>query len=92
MQKLNKKGQAIGLRDLSSVAIGVLVFIIIVAIGATILTQIQQTQVNSSTAFNTTQDGLVGLSLFGQFTSIIVLVAIAAVILGLIAVAFRQFG
>lgn len=88
--KMNKKGQ--GLNTLASAAIGVLVFIIVVAIGATILSQIQGTQTNASLAFNTTQQGISGLSLFGSFTSIIVLVVIAAVILGLIAVSFRAFG
>lgn len=42
-------------------------------------------------ATNTSTQGLTGMSLFGSFTSIIVLVAIAAVILALIAVAFRTF-
>lgn len=42
-------------------------------------------------ATNTSTQGLSGLALFGDFTSIIVLVAIAAVILALIAVAFRSF-
>jgi len=40
---------------------------------------------------NISGDGIVGMSLFGDFTSIIVLVAIAAVVLALIALAFRAF-
>lgn len=90
MKMFGKRGQ--GLNTLASAAIGVLVFIIVVAIGATILSQIQGTQTNASLAYNTTQQGISGLSLFGSFTSIIVLVVIAAVILGLIAVSFRAFG
>ena len=88
--KMQKQGQ-FGLQNLSSAAIGVLVFIIVVSIGATVLSQVQTTQVNQSIAFNATNDGLAGLSLFGDFTSIIVIVAIAAVILALIAIAFRAF-
>jgi hypothetical protein len=51
----------------------------------------KDTQTANSVAENTTEAGLAGLELFGDFTSIIVIVAIAAVILALIAVAFRQF-
>lgn len=49
------------------------------------------TSYGTGTATNTTTQGLTGMSLFGNFTSIIVLVGIAAVILALIAVAFRAF-
>ena len=90
MKKMNKTGQY-GLQNLSAAAIGVLVFILVVSIGSLILSQVQTTQTNNSIAFNTTQDGLTGIALFGDFTSVIVLVVIAAVILALIAVAFRAF-
>ena len=49
------------------------------------------TAYGAGVATNTSTEGLGGLALFGDFTSIIVLVAIAAVILALIAVAFRSF-
>ena len=49
------------------------------------------TTYGTGVATNTSTEGLSGLALFGDFTSIIVLVAIAAVILALIAVAFRSF-
>ena len=90
--KMKKQGQ-FGLQNLSAAALGVVIFIITVVIGSTILTQIQATNIITvnSTAANTTTAGLEGLALFGDFTSIIVLIAIAAVILGLIAVAFRAF-
>lgn len=88
MSKTNKKGQ---LQDLSRGAIAVLVFILIVSIGALILSQVQDTQTNGSIAFNTTGQGLTAIGLFGSFTSVIVLVVVAAVILALIAVAFRSF-
>jgi hypothetical protein len=88
--KMNKRGQS-SLQNLSAAAIGVLVFILIVSIGALILSQVQSTQTNNSIAFNTTSLGLQGIALFGSFTSVIVLVVIAAVILALIAVAFRTF-
>lgn len=90
MGKMKKKGQY-GLQNLSAAAIGVLVFILVVSIGSLILSQVQSTQTNNSIAFNTTADGLTGIALFGDFTSVIVLVVIAAVILALIAVAFRAF-
>ena len=85
---MKKKGQ---LQDLSRGAIAVLVFILIVSIGALILSQVQTTQTNNSIAFNTTAQGLSAIGLFGSFTSVIVLVVVAAVILALIAVAFRAF-
>lgn len=116
--KMLKKGQ-FGLNQLSSAAIAVVVFIIVVAIGITVLAQVQVVtgdlgcdQINVGTAYNATGNnccftngtcyganvatnltvsGSTGMSLFGSFTSIIVLVAIAAVILALIAVAFRAF-
>lgn len=114
----SKKGQ-FGLNQLSSAAIAVVVFIIVVAIGITVLAQVQVVtgdlgcdQINVGTAYNSTGNnccfsngtcyganvatnltvsGSTGMSLFGSFTSIIVLVAIAAVVLALIAVAFRAF-
>lgn len=95
MSKLNdmikqKRGQ-FGLNNLSAAAVGVLVFIIVVSVGATVLTSIQGTQTNQSTAFNITGQGLLGLGTLSNFTSVIVVIAVAAVIIGLIAVAFRAF-
>ena len=119
MTKMNKTGQ-FGLNNLSTAAIGVVVFIIVVAIGLTVLSQISGivgnidcTRVNSGLVYNQTTnlcqfptnsttygagvasnltvDGTTGIALFSDFTSIIVIVVIAAVILALIAVAFRAF-
>ncbi len=87
----DNRGQVGNLSDLSTIAIGVVIFILVVAIGSTVLDEVQDTQVADSVAFNTTNAGLTGLALFGDFTSVIVLVGIAAVILGLISVAFRSF-
>jgi hypothetical protein len=91
-----------GINNLSGVAIGVVVFIVVVAVGATVLDKYKTVEedrnnidvANTSTyttAYNVTVDGLAGEELFGDFTSIVVIVAIASVILALIAVAFQQF-
>lgn len=85
-----KRGQ-FGLQNLSAAAVGVLVFIIVLSVAATVLAQIQGTQTNQSTAYNVTGTGLTGLGTMSAFTSVIVVIAVAAVIIGLIAIAFRAF-
>lgn len=87
--KISKKGQAF--QQLSGAALGVGVFVIIVAIVATILGQVQSTQVVDGLPYNITADGLDGIALFGDWVSIVVIVAIAAVVISLIVVAFRAF-
>lgn len=86
----HKRGQ-FGLQNLSAAAVGVLVFVIVLSVAATVLSQIQGTQTNQSTAYNVTGTGLTGLGTMSSFTSVIVVIAVAAVIIGLIAIAFRAF-
>lgn len=90
-QPFKKLSGQFGLNNLSAAAVGVLVFIIVLSVGATVLTSIQGTQTNQSSAYNITATGLQGMTTLGGFTSVIVVIAVAAVIIGLIAVAFRAF-
>ena len=118
--KLSKKGQT--LSALTSYAIAVVIFIIVLAISVTVMSNVQEIVgdqecasyggIAASTTWNATGGnccltngtcygagvganltvaGMEGMSLFSDFTSIIILVAVAAVVLGLIAVAFVAF-
>ena len=73
-----------GIGDLMPIAMVLLVAVIAISIGATVLTEIQDTQIANSTAYNITKEGLDSFKTFGDFFPVIVIVAIAAVIIGLV--------
>ena len=79
--------------DLSGLAISIIILGIVTSIGATILLNIRDTNTNTSAgrtiAYNLSNDAAEGLGEYGNWFSILVIVGIAAVILGLIFLAFR---
>lgn len=86
--------------DLTDLAIGIVVLGIVVAIGATVLVNVRDTnvdgtaycnatsQVSCGTAYNLANDAATGLAEYGNWFSIIVIVGVAAVVLSLIFLAF----
>jgi hypothetical protein len=70
--------------DLTPVAMIILVAVIAISIGATVLTSIQGTQTVDAADYNITSAGLDALGTFGDFFPVIVIVAIAAVVIGLV--------
>lgn len=90
MKKLlfSKKGFTIS--DLSNIGITLVILAIILGIGATILANIQATQTTNSVAYNTSGFGLTGLSTLGSYVPTIALVAVAAVVVGIVLTFFGR--
>lgn len=81
--KQNTKGQ-VSYGNVPSLVIVAVTIAIVLGVGATILDGIQQTQTVDGFAYNTTQDGLQGISdLSGWQTTWMVILA-AVVVLGLV--------
>ena len=78
--------------DLSQMAISIVVLGIVVAVGATILINVRDTNTAGTTAYNVSDKAAVGLGEYGNWFKIIVIVGVAAVILGLIFTAFGNKG
>jgi len=78
--------------NLSDLAISIVVLGIIVSIGCTILINVRDTNTQNTTAWNLTDKASVGLGEYGNWFKILVIVGVAAVILGLIFMAFGRAG
>ena len=76
--------------DLTDLAIGIVVLGIVVSVGATILINVRDTSTASTTAYNLSDKAATGLAEYGNWFKIIVIVGVAAVILGLIFMAFGR--
>lgn len=76
------------LNSLTGSALALVVLVIVVAIGAQILGEIQDTQTVNSTEYNVTGDGMSALADYADWFSTIVTIIIAVVIIGLIIGAF----
>ena len=87
-QFLSKRGAV----DLTELAIGIVVLGIVVSIGATILIEIRDSNGLSvnTTAYNLSNEAALGLAEYGNWFKIIVIVGVAAVVLGLIFMAFGR--
>ena len=86
----SKKGFSI--QDMSSIGITLVVTAIVIGIGATILTSIQNGQVVGTVAYNSSGYGLTGLQTISSYMPTIALVAVAAVVIGIILVFFTGGG
>jgi hypothetical protein len=76
------------IKDITPVAMIILVAVIAISIGATVLTNlrttIDTTYGNTSPAYNITTQGLDAMATFGDFFPVIVIVAIASIVIGLV--------
>ncbi len=90
MKKLSKKAQAFTINDLGTIAIALVVAAIILGMGATILEKIQGTQTTDKIAFNASGFGLTGLNTMAEFIPTIAIVAVAAIVIGIILVFFGR--
>jgi len=86
----NRKGQAFTINDLGTIAIALVVAAVILGMGATILEKIQGTQVTDKTAFNASGFGLTGMNTMAEFIPTIAIVAVAAIVIGIILVFFGR--
>lgn len=87
MESLETKKSSV---DLSYLAIAIVVLGITVAVGATILTNVRDVNSVNSVAYNVSNSASLGLGEFSNWYKIIVIVGIAAGILGLIFIVFRR--
>ena len=90
MKQLNKKAQQFTISDLGTIAIALVVATIILGLGATILEKIQGTQTINGTAFNSSGFGLTGMVTMSEFLPTIAIVAVAAIVIGIILVFFGR--
>ena len=86
----NKKAQAFTISDLGTIAIALVVAAIILGMGATILEKIRGTQTINDTAYNSSGYGLSGISTMAEFIPTIAIVAVAAIVIGIILVFFGR--
>ena len=89
---MNKKAQRFSISDLGTIAIALVVAAVILGMGGTILEKIQGTQTINGTAYNSTGFGLTGLGTMAEFIPTIAIVAVAAIIIGIILVFFGRQG
>ena len=90
MKKLGKKAQAFTINDLGTIAIALVVAAVILGMGATILEKIRDTQTTDKHAYNASSYGLTGLSTMSEFVPTIAIVAVAAIVIGIILVFFGR--
>ena len=89
MKQLNKKG-AFSIQDLSGLGVTLVVTAVVLGIGATILANIQGTQTSGTAAYNASAYGLTGLNTLSSYLPTVALVAVAAVVIGIILVFFGR--
>lgn len=87
MLQLEQKKSAV---DLTELAIGIVVLGIVVSVGATILINVRDTNTSGTAAYNVSNLAANGLAEYGNWFKILVIVGIAAVVLGLIFMAFGR--
>jgi hypothetical protein len=83
-----KMRKSIGLGDLASLTITFVVISIVIGLGATILSGIQDTQTSGTTAYNATGAGISAIGTFSSFLGTIAIIVIAAVIIGIVLTQF----
>ena len=81
--------------DLGQMAVAVITFVVIaivIAIGATIIEEVQSSQTGNLTAYNVSSKGLSGMKTFGDWLPTIATVVAAAVVIGVIVTYFAFSG
>lgn len=89
LRKMGKKGQ-MGLSQLPSVAVVFVLLIVTVAIGAYVTNQVGDQLPAGSTAANVTSNGESAFDVFSSWFSILVVIVVAAVVIGLISL-YQRF-
>jgi len=91
LKTLKKKAQrGFTISDLGTIAIALVVAVIILGLGGTILETIQADQKVNGTAYNTTSFGLSGIATMASFVPTIAIVAVSAIVIGIILVFFGR--
>lgn len=84
MQNLKKTFKGFTIGQLAGIAIAFVIVAFTLAMGASILTDLQSTQTASSYAYNATENGLEALDTMASWLPTLGLVVIAAVIIGVL--------
>jgi len=79
----SKKG-AYGLRDLGTVAMILVGAVIVIAFGAKVLSELDEEFTAGTVPDDTVKNGSEALNVLGKWTPIVALIAVAAIILGLV--------
>ncbi len=88
---MNKKAQrSFTISDLGTIAIALVVAAVILGMGATILDKLQSTQPINGSAYNTSGFGITGMVTIAEFIPTIAIVAVAAIVIGIILVFFGR--
>ena len=91
MKQLNKRAQrSFTISDLGTIAISLVVAAVILGMGATILAKLKNQQTVNGTAYNTSNFGIEGLTTVAEFIPTIAIVAVAAIVIGIILVFFGR--
>ena len=91
MKHFNKRGQrSFTISDMGTIAIGLVVAAVILGMGATILSKLKDSQTINSTAYNTSNFGIQGMTTMAEFIPTIAIVAVAAIVIGIILVFFGR--
>jgi len=93
--QLKKKGQrSFTISDLGTIAIALVVAAVILGMGATILSKLQDLTTGNGTAgtasFNVSRQGIDGITTIAEFLPTIAIVAVAAIVIGIIIVFFGR--
>ena len=79
-----KETAAIAIGDLAPIAIAFVVVIIVLTVGALVITEMHADQVQNSSAFNVTREGILGLNNLSGQLPLLATVVIFAVIIGVV--------
>ena len=91
MRKLDKRAQrSFTIADMGTIAIALVVAAVILGMGSTILAKLKEQQTVNGTAYNTSTFGIEGLSTIAEFIPTIAIVAVAAIVIGIILVFFGR--
>ena len=74
----------VSLADMGPIAMILLVAVITISIGATVLNSILGTQTAGEADYNITNAGLTAFTKFSSFFTVIVIVAVAAIVIGIV--------
>ena len=85
-------GKKKGLSDLPRTALYVILLVIVVAVGATLLTEMRGTQATDAYDYNVTSAGLDALVQYSNWFEIIVIIIVMSVIITLLMFAFARSG
>ena len=81
--------KGVSLNEMSAYALAFAVVAVVLGVGATILSQIQTTQTENTVAYNATGYGITGVSTLADWLPIIAVIVAAAIVIGIIVMAFR---